>query len=712
MPDRPGKPLTAPRVSTGDWPVDEPAAVNRRLPVEAPAPQTPRRSSRLPAAAAPAALSLPAQLRPAPAAPAPQPRRRSRPEPGPWLAAAAPRAPPAAGTGPDVEVLRRAWPEILQTLTKIKRSTWALVEPNAQVGHFEDQVLTLAFTTSGLAGAFGRADHSENLRQAIHKTIGIECQINAVAGGSNSAASSEPNPKAPASRDVPATSADADWGLAPAAAPARTAPAQPPRRNRACRLGRGPHCARTLDPAAPAAYPSAGRSAGRPPTHPCPAPSAGSGTLLPPQRPAAPAAAASANPEAAEAAGSYAYPDDDWGPPRDEDAPPLDEEPPMDWDPSAPTVARPAQPAAAAPARQKGRSGAFRAPLPSGPGRCSGPAGAGHRQRPVGTRRRAGPRNLDRRHGLQRRRLPRRRSPAAPEPAPEPEPPHYEPAAAQIPHYAAAVSAAAAYEPVAPRRTVGELRRVGAGWAPLPPSLGNRCADVAPAQRPVNAVGRAAGTRRRPCTPAREHRGRQSLYQRLSNSPEAEAGRAKAPARRGRHHHLRPGHPERGRRDHRGIGRLRPCRRRAYPGRKAGGGAVPGRKSAAAALLAAPPGPRPVTTPNERGHCVRRCSSRADRRARTPSRSRAQVRPAAGLPHPRGRPAGHETARRRHHHRQGTGQVLHGLRQRHRAGTLQHLPRPSPGPLDHLRRRGIQGRPRRGAHPLVPGPVPRAGRGD
>ena len=131
-------------------------------------------------------------------------------------AAAAPRR--RAGPGADVEVLRRAWPEILQTLTKIKRSTWALVEPNAQVGHFEDQVLTLAFTTPGLAGAFGRADHAENLRQAIHKTIGIDCQINAVAGGANSAASSEPNPKAPASRDAPATSADAAWGLTPGSA--------------------------------------------------------------------------------------------------------------------------------------------------------------------------------------------------------------------------------------------------------------------------------------------------------------------------------------------------------------------------------------------------------------------------------------------------------------------------------------------------------------
>ena len=147
-----------------------------------------------------------------------------------------------------MEVLRRAWPEILQTLTKIKRSTWALVEPNAQVGHFEDHVLTLAFTTTGLAGAFGRADHAENLRQAIHKTIGIDCQIRAVAGSSNSPASSEPNPKAPpASPETPAssasqaTSADVAWGLSPApqqapspandaaeAVPSRVAPAHVP----------------------------------------------------------------------------------------------------------------------------------------------------------------------------------------------------------------------------------------------------------------------------------------------------------------------------------------------------------------------------------------------------------------------------------------------------------------------------------------------------
>ncbi len=209
------EPLTAPRVSTSDWPVDEPAAASRLA--SAPAATVPAQST-----AAPAVEPVPA------AAPEAAP---SVPAPAPHVPAAVPG--PASGPGADVEVLRRAWPDILQTLTKIKRSTWALVEPNAQVGHFEDHVLTLAFTTPGLAGAFGRADHAENLRQAIHKTIGIDCQIRAVAGNSNSPASSEPNPKAPASQDTTAgqnttvTSADVAWGLSPAPQPSADASESP-----------------------------------------------------------------------------------------------------------------------------------------------------------------------------------------------------------------------------------------------------------------------------------------------------------------------------------------------------------------------------------------------------------------------------------------------------------------------------------------------------
>jgi DNA polymerase-3 subunit gamma/tau len=532
--------LTPPRVSTGDWPVDEPAAASRvssgrttapEAPVQ-PAPAAvaspaPAASSHAPAGTAPAA--------PAPSAPAPTARVENQPAPS------APAAAPAAaggGSGPDVEVLRRAWPEILQTLTRIKRSTWALVEPNAQVGHFEDHVLTLAFTTSGLAGAFGRADHSENLRQAIHKTIGIECQITAVAGGSNSAGSSEPNPKAPVSRDVPATSTDADWGLPPADVPAQSTPvhsaaSEPPQTVRAAPTPSTPvaatasviPAARTAPaaqaaPTVPAPAPASPVAPAQAPVSqaPSPAPEAGAPGLTP-------ATAPENEPQGApsETAGSYAYPDDDWVPPRDEDAPPLDEEPPMDWDPSAPAVMRSVQPAAApaaAPAGQ-GKAGPARSraaskpaqtndPAPQGPDTANDPWARAVEEAPgiwaVGTASNVGS----------------HRPEASVTPEPEPEAPHYEPAAAQVPHYAAAVSASAAYEPVE-----SSVNSWGDSAELVPAG-----AAVASASASAALATAAPSTIVAPASPAEPTpAGRQSLYQRLSNSPEAEAGRAKAPAR-------------------------------------------------------------------------------------------------------------------------------------------------------------------------------------
>lgn len=547
--------LTPPRVTTGDWPVDEPSAASRPSSGTAPA---------APAAVPAPAPAKPAQLAPAagaahvPAGPAP-----AAPAGNQQAAAVPPAAPaPATGSGPDVEVLRRAWPEILQTLTKIKRSTWALVEPNAQVGHFEDHVLTLAFTTSGLAGAFGRADHSENLRQAIHKTIGIECQINAVAGGSNSSASSEPNPKAPVSRDVPATSTDADWGLPPASTPAQPNPAQnaPAQPNHAQNR---PAPSQQVQPQPAQTYPVAAKPS---PAAPSPEPAPATPAVPPaparadagPARvpvapsPASPAPAAPAalapSPVAAsdqqapvpDTAGSYSYPDDDWGAPRDEDAPPLDEEPPMDWEPS-PAASRQGPPAAApAPARQQtadpSRPGPAAeeypaaVPAPQAPDSADDPWARAVEEAPgiwtVGTDSNVG-------------RYPAEET-AAPGPVPEREPPHYEPAAAQVPHYAASVSASTAYEPVGTASNGWgdsvDLVPAGASSASAGAGPATMLAP-APAATPVAVPAAPAAANPAASTPAASSpaasspAGRQSLYQRLSNSPEAEAGRAKAPAR-------------------------------------------------------------------------------------------------------------------------------------------------------------------------------------
>ncbi|HEY1155410.1 MAG TPA: DNA polymerase III subunit gamma and tau, partial [Arthrobacter sp.] len=638
--EAPRSPLTPPRVSTSDWPVEEPArpraqqgpetaGLNRTAaqpnaapqPGAAPEPQehrhAPGQASATPATPhAPTQGETQAQERPyapdrqspspqapahqtpagAPAlgnqAPAPQHRAPGRP---------APAGPPAMG---DVEVLRRAWPDVLQALSKIKRSTWALVEPNAQVSAFDGSVLTLSFTTSGLAGAFGRADHSDNLRQAIHRTVGLDCQINAVAGGA-SQASSEPNPKVPASPVVPATSADVAWGLAPApaqpASPAQgpssplhqapptpttpgTAPGTPA--GLAAQSGGspdGPSAAGTNPSggtsgsaavadrqamAAPVGRPSAATTAETRPAQ------GANGRAQQDPEPVQTAAGSPGTPRSASGqspypstGGDYSYSDDDWGPPRDEDAPPLDEEPPMDWEPSAGPGNRGAL-SSPAPGRQpasgQGEAGtrshgssavapradsAARQPAPS----SAQPADAPHdpwtravEQAPgvwvVGDKSNVGAQPVA--------------ASGSDNIGAQANVPHYAPATAQVP-------------PSIPVASVPAAGAPGHGWDPASVSGNGHAASATesyqasspqPAPVPEYAMASAAPAAGVPAAPARAQapaaasatvapaaparaqppadapvagrtETRQSLYQRLSSSPEAEAGRAKAPAR-------------------------------------------------------------------------------------------------------------------------------------------------------------------------------------
>lgn len=526
-PDR--EQLTAPRVSTSDWPIDDAGASTR--------------TTSNPSAVVPVAAPRPAPAQTAPSVPTPpapqQPQDRPQDGAAQVARGASPAAPKKGASGADVEVLRRAWPEILQTLTKIKRSTWALVEPNAQVGNFEGQVLTLAFTTSGLAGAFGRADHADNLRQAIHKTIGIDCQIHAVAGGSNSAASSEPNPKAPpASRDVPATSADAAWGLAPDTSQAAPQPAAPDKRNPAPSAAppsvaaAAPSTALAEEPPAPPAASSWSESPAvrqqEPITGAAQQPSPEAASLQAPE-------AQAETPAPVEPAGSYAYPDDDWGPPRDEDAPPLDEEPPMDWDPSTPSSRISAQvtgPSGAAARHKTAAAPASNRSVPAAPEAATpvlsaleDPWARAVEQSPgvwtVGADSNVGG-AVASTGGPQ------------PEPAHEPEPPRYAPAAAQIPDHAAPSSAA----PGGSVDRWGAPQLVPVGAAPAD-RASIAAADIAPLSAPSTPVAPTLSTpaaappdtATTPDTAAQDTAARLSLYQRLSNSPEAEAGRAKAPAR-------------------------------------------------------------------------------------------------------------------------------------------------------------------------------------
>ncbi|NUS36123.1 MAG: DNA polymerase III subunit gamma and tau, partial [Pseudarthrobacter sp.] len=578
----PRTPLTPPRVSTSDWPVDEAAATRTAQDAGGPAAPAPAaapaygtqanetqasgtganetRANGTRAAASPS-QGAPAEVRQTQANPAGVEHRGADGHPEKPVGSA-PAAPSAMG---DVEVLRRAWPDVLQTLSRIKRSTWALVEPNAQVSSYDGSVLTLSFTTQGLAGAFGRADHSENLRQAIHKTVGIDCQVNAVAGGGSHSqgssrpnsgsqptsagtpsstgtpngggqshtaqpggpgqSSSDPNPKAPASPAASATSADIAWGLAPAPSTADipASPAQGANPGTGIAPATSPRQAGTGVAVSGQEFPS-------PPT----GTSGGSGSSAVAAAPAEGVAApdmARPNPSREkqtspvsqpDAGGDYSYSDDDWGPPRDEDAPPLDEEPPMDWEPSA---RRGSSAQAAAAARQQASVSGGQAALEGDNGK---PAEVAHdpwtravEQAPgvwvVGDKSNVGT-----------------AAPASgqPEASAPVSVPRYEPATAQVPpsipvtapvavttqSWAPGTQAAAAVANGTPgtrppsSAPAPEFAMAAAGSAPS-------ATPAAPSR--VQAPGGAAAPRTET---------RQSLYQRLSNSPEAAAGRAKAPS--------------------------------------------------------------------------------------------------------------------------------------------------------------------------------------
>lgn len=119
--------------------------------------------------APPSAASVPASASPS-AAPVPP----SRPTPPP----SAPAAPAASSSGPDTEVLRRRWPEVLAALGPIRRNTWALVSQRAQVHSLDATTLRLAFETPGLADRFrSDTDHAAAVARAVREQLGFDVRV-------------------------------------------------------------------------------------------------------------------------------------------------------------------------------------------------------------------------------------------------------------------------------------------------------------------------------------------------------------------------------------------------------------------------------------------------------------------------------------------------------------------------------------------------------
>ncbi|QTE29236.1 DNA polymerase III subunit gamma and tau [Pengzhenrongella sicca] len=144
----------------------------------APAATTPAATTpevRLPAETAPVDVprvpTVPAAAVAPAAPPAAPPAAASAPAP------AAPSATPAGAAGTETEVLRRRWPEVLDTLNRLRKATWALVSQNAQVGELTSTTLTLTFAAAGLANAFRSGVHAEMVQRAVRETLGFEVRV-------------------------------------------------------------------------------------------------------------------------------------------------------------------------------------------------------------------------------------------------------------------------------------------------------------------------------------------------------------------------------------------------------------------------------------------------------------------------------------------------------------------------------------------------------
>jgi DNA polymerase-3 subunit gamma/tau len=222
----------------------EPTAPARA--VSAPAPAAPARAAPAPAEAArgagggtgeppagdeqltPVAERTQGSARSKPAASAAQPEAPTSPAPTP--AASEPAAAPKPVGPVTLQQMRDAWPEVLASLQRTKRSAW-MVAFTAQVREFRDgEVLVLAFPSeqdvAGFRGGAPGQSVSELLRSAIAEVLGVTVKFIAKVEGS----AARGDGGARGGSDA-ATSDEGGAGSVPV--PAETAPVASPSRSEA-----------------------------------------------------------------------------------------------------------------------------------------------------------------------------------------------------------------------------------------------------------------------------------------------------------------------------------------------------------------------------------------------------------------------------------------------------------------------------------------------
>jgi DNA polymerase-3 subunit gamma/tau len=142
-----------------------------------------------------------------------------------------------------VDVLRQAWPSVMEAIKAQKRVA-AMIIGNASVASFDEGVLTLRFPRQGDVKGFQGTKYEDLLKQAINAMFGINVVIRAVTGGGDAASPGRrPGPgtgpaappaqspygqgSPPSAGSPPAASPPSDYPQSPAPPSAQASPAGP-----------------------------------------------------------------------------------------------------------------------------------------------------------------------------------------------------------------------------------------------------------------------------------------------------------------------------------------------------------------------------------------------------------------------------------------------------------------------------------------------------
>ncbi|NNM50184.1 DNA polymerase III subunit gamma and tau, partial [Micrococcus luteus] len=143
---------------------------------------------------------------------------------------AAPSNPTPAPAASQVEMIRRAWPDILAALEDASRLVWMLVKDNASVAGYDGSLLTIGFQQDGPRQSLLGRGGDRVLGEAVHQVLGIRPRLDLILGGDaptgDARAQSGARPAGPARTDRPERPAPQQGRPdRPTAQPNRPAPA-------------------------------------------------------------------------------------------------------------------------------------------------------------------------------------------------------------------------------------------------------------------------------------------------------------------------------------------------------------------------------------------------------------------------------------------------------------------------------------------------------